>query len=299
MFGNPFGEFQQDPFFDFGAASPFGNPRRHHQHALRFDSHAAGRPAQFPATVAPSPRTCSTSSAAISTGRSAATAATVGEWPPATSSALVPRGPSTGRGGGLALPGYSFGLPQFDRVFEGVERMMSDAGERMLAQEASQRPDFNGRVYSHASVYAYRSDGSGEPQVYQAVSESRAGPGGVRETRKALKDSRSREERIAVGTTSAAAGTRLRGGETPARASSRRTITMMALTRARASSLTANGTGVLLASPLKAAPAEAASETVALGTIGPSRTAGIESIKTVRHLLNLRSSGWIKYPLPA
>uniref|UniRef100_A0A1I8F7A4 RES domain-containing protein n=1 Tax=Macrostomum lignano TaxID=282301 RepID=A0A1I8F7A4_9PLAT len=132
--------------------------------------------------------------------------------------------------------------------------MMSDAGERMLAaQEASQRPDFNGRVYSHASVYAYRSDGSGEPQVYQAVSESRAGgPGGVRETRKALKDSRSREERIALGTTSAAAGTRLRGGETPARASSRRTITMMALTRARASSFDREWTGVLLASPLKA-----------------------------------------------
>ncbi|PAA46782.1 hypothetical protein BOX15_Mlig030875g3 [Macrostomum lignano] len=201
MFGNPFGEFQQDPFFDFGAASPFGNPRRHHQHALRFDSHAAGRARSVPGhggAFAEDLQHQQRRHQHRSQRRNGGDGG--GEWPPATSSALVPRGPSTGRGGGLALPGYSFGLPQFDRVFEGVERMMSDAGERMLAaQEASQRPDFNGRVYSHASVYAYRSDGSGEPQVYQAVSESRAGPGGVRETRKALKDSRSREERIAVG----------------------------------------------------------------------------------------------------
>merc|ERR1712002_773393 len=53
--------------------------------------------------------------------------------------------------------------------------------------------------YSHSSVYSYTSDGQGPPKVFQAASEERRGPGGVRETKKAVKDSESGVQRMAVG----------------------------------------------------------------------------------------------------
>uniref|UniRef100_A0A1I8FAE6 Os01g0705300 protein n=1 Tax=Macrostomum lignano TaxID=282301 RepID=A0A1I8FAE6_9PLAT len=245
-------------------------------------------PAQFPATVAPSPRTCSTSSAAISsTGRSAATAATVAanghqrRAPPWCRVARPPVAEAVSR-----LPGYSFGLPQFDRVFEGVERMMSDAGERMLAAQEG--------------VSAARLQWPGLqpclgvrlPQRW-AVSESRAaGPGECP------------GERIAVGHHIAAAGTtrfERSGRNSRARASSRRTITMMALTRARGQQFDPREwTGVAARIAFKGRRRRRRPpRRVALGTIGPSR--GRQALKvnhkTVRHLLNLRVSDGLKIPL--
>uniref|UniRef100_A0A1I8H7M3 Uncharacterized protein n=1 Tax=Macrostomum lignano TaxID=282301 RepID=A0A1I8H7M3_9PLAT len=265
MFGNPFGEFQQDPFFDFGSAALAALAIRvaiTSTPPLRFTTNAtAGPPAQVPGhgRAFAAEDLQHQQRRAISTGRSAATAATVG-GEMATSDELPPwcrRGPSTGRGGGRPCPGqgYSFGLPQFDRLFEGVERMMSDAGERMLAaQEASQRPDFNAKARGPTamrSVYAYRSDGSGEPQVYQAVSESRAGL--------AEFDSRSREERIrrwAPHHRRPEAGTRLRGREHGGtllneQAAQRRGRHHYDGIDERGQQFDREWTGVLLASPLK------------------------------------------------
>merc|ERR1719334_832253 len=53
--------------------------------------------------------------------------------------------------------------------------------------------------YSHSSVYTYSSDGQGPPKVFQAASEERRAPGGVRETKKAVKDSQSGLQKMAVG----------------------------------------------------------------------------------------------------
>jgi len=57
----------------------------------------------------------------------------------------------------------------------------------------------NAHCYSHSSVYSYSNDGQGAPKMFQAASEERRGPGGVRETKKAVKDSESGVQKMAVG----------------------------------------------------------------------------------------------------
>lgn len=49
------------------------------------------------------------------------------------------------------------------------------------------------------SVTSISSGPDGRPQVYQASKQTAAGPGGVRETRKALSDSRSGVKKLSVG----------------------------------------------------------------------------------------------------
>merc|ERR1719348_519889 len=53
--------------------------------------------------------------------------------------------------------------------------------------------------FSHSSVYTYSSDGQGAPKVFQAAREERRGPGGVKETKKAVKDSEAGMQKMAVG----------------------------------------------------------------------------------------------------
>jgi len=53
--------------------------------------------------------------------------------------------------------------------------------------------------FSHSSVYTYSSDGQGAPKVFQAAKEERRGPGGVKETKKAVKDSEAGMQKMAVG----------------------------------------------------------------------------------------------------
>jgi len=70
-------------------------------------------------------------------------------------------------------------------------------------------PDMNGgggggggngaHSFSHSSVFSYTSDGQGPPKVFQASKEERQGPGGAKETKKAVKDSVSGMQRMAVG----------------------------------------------------------------------------------------------------
>jgi hypothetical protein len=45
----------------------------------------------------------------------------------------------------------------------------------------------------------YDNTGGGQPRVYQATSSSHQGPGGVRETRKTVRDSHSGVEKMAIG----------------------------------------------------------------------------------------------------
>lgn len=55
-----------------------------------------------------------------------------------------------------------------------------------------------GTMYSSSSVYSMTSGPDG-PQVYQATSSTRAGPGGIKETRKTVQDSRSGTKKMAIG----------------------------------------------------------------------------------------------------
>lgn len=59
--------------------------------------------------------------------------------------------------------------------------------------------DPNAAVYSSSSVMTYSNTGDGQPKVYQASTQVRQAPGGVKETRHMLRDSEKGIEKVAVG----------------------------------------------------------------------------------------------------
>lgn len=59
--------------------------------------------------------------------------------------------------------------------------------------------DPNSHSYMQSSVMSYSNTGEGPPKVYQATSATRQAPGGIRETRKAVRDSEAGLEKMAVG----------------------------------------------------------------------------------------------------
>ncbi len=54
-------------------------------------------------------------------------------------------------------------------------------------------------MFSSSSVMTYSNNGDGRPKIYQASSQVRQGPGGVKETRQMLRDSEKGLEKVAVG----------------------------------------------------------------------------------------------------
>lgn len=59
--------------------------------------------------------------------------------------------------------------------------------------------DPNSQVFSSSSVITYSNSGDGKPKVYQESSQMRQGPGGIKETRKMVRDSEKGIEKMAVG----------------------------------------------------------------------------------------------------
>jgi len=59
--------------------------------------------------------------------------------------------------------------------------------------------DPNTQVYSSSSVMTYSNTGDGKPKIYQASSQMRQAPGGVKETRQMIRDSEKGLEKVAVG----------------------------------------------------------------------------------------------------
>ncbi|NXH35128.1 MLF1 factor, partial [Myiagra hebetior] len=91
----------------------------------------------------------------------------------------------------------SFGDP-----FSAMDRMMSDMRNNMLEMhrkfdDLSIQPD--GHSFSSSSMMTYSKMGDEPPKVFQASTQTRTAPGGVKETRKALKDSESGLEKMAIG----------------------------------------------------------------------------------------------------
>lgn len=60
-------------------------------------------------------------------------------------------------------------------------------------------PSHGGIGYSSSSVFSMSTGPDGKPQIYQATSSTKQGPGGVRETRKTLQDSRSGTKKMSIG----------------------------------------------------------------------------------------------------
>ncbi|CAM1306593.1 Mlf (predicted) [Pycnogonum litorale] len=77
-------------------------------------------------------------------------------------------------------------------LFPSVNNMFDD-----IQQMAANNP--NCHSYSSSSVMSYTFDEVGHPQVYEVSSSTRNAPGGVRETRKTLRDSKTGEQKMAIG----------------------------------------------------------------------------------------------------
>uniref|UniRef100_A0A8C6DNV6 Myeloid leukemia factor 1 n=1 Tax=Moschus moschiferus TaxID=68415 RepID=A0A8C6DNV6_MOSMO len=86
--------------------------------------------------------------------------------------------------------------------FQAMDRMMLNMRNSM--QEIQRNfghlsMDPNGHSFSSSSVMTYSKVGDEPPKVFQASTQTRRAPGGIKETRKALRDSDSGVEKMAVG----------------------------------------------------------------------------------------------------
>lgn len=90
----------------------------------------------------------------------------------------------------------------FSGMFHGMNQMMNRMQQRFGEIErqiqTTSEGDPNSHSYSSSSYYSYDGRGS-EPHVYQAHTSTRTAPGGIRETRKAVTDSRTGEEKMEIG----------------------------------------------------------------------------------------------------
>ncbi|ELU09138.1 hypothetical protein CAPTEDRAFT_183814 [Capitella teleta] len=105
-----------------------------------------------------------------------------------------------GEGQQIAARHQGFADP-FGDIFGNMDRMMQGMMGNMSHMMQAPPSSHNGRsqVFSQSSVMTYNNTGSGQPHVYQATSSTHQGPGGVRETRKTVRDSKSGLEKMAVG----------------------------------------------------------------------------------------------------
>ncbi|XP_051482729.1 myeloid leukemia factor 1 isoform X2 [Apus apus] len=90
----------------------------------------------------------------------------------------------------------------FGEPFFAMDRMMSNMRNSMLEMhrkfdDLSVNPDAH--TFSSSSVMTYSKRGDEPPKVFQASAQTRTAPGGVKETRKALRDSESGLEKMAIG----------------------------------------------------------------------------------------------------
>ncbi|XP_064642952.1 myeloid leukemia factor 2-like [Lineus longissimus] len=83
----------------------------------------------------------------------------------------------------------------FPSMFGGQHDMM----QRMSQMQEQMHNNPNCHSYSSSTVMSYSNTGNGEPKMYQASSSTRTAPGGVKETRKAVRDSESGIDKMAVG----------------------------------------------------------------------------------------------------
>ena len=97
-----------------------------------------------------------------------------------------------------------FGLGFDQDPFGGIDRMMVhmrstfDSMHRNMAslQQEAESGHHDGHSFMRQSVYSYSSTGNGAPRVYEAHSSTRTAPGGIRETRRAVRDSERELEKV-------------------------------------------------------------------------------------------------------
>ncbi|ESN90155.1 hypothetical protein HELRODRAFT_104401 [Helobdella robusta] len=78
-------------------------------------------------------------------------------------------------------------LPAFGNLHTGFESFSSGSN------------DVNGFGYSSMKVSSYVNDGSGPPKVFEAVQSTKVAPGGLKETKKAMRDTMVGVEKMSLG----------------------------------------------------------------------------------------------------
>ncbi|XP_053164047.1 myeloid leukemia factor 1 isoform X6 [Hemicordylus capensis] len=175
MFGGLTRIFEDDPFF----RDPFA---AHNEHMRHFFSDAFGRD-QFPALKdgregTLNQRGCPDSRVALRDNHKA------------MSFPLMPFGCF----GGMNM--------DFRDPFSAMDRMMSNMRNSMVDLQRNfdkMALDPNAHSFSSSSVMTYSKKGDEPPKVFQASAQTRMAPGGIKETRKALKDTESGLEKMAIG----------------------------------------------------------------------------------------------------
>ncbi|XP_030601239.1 myeloid leukemia factor 1 [Archocentrus centrarchus] len=83
----------------------------------------------------------------------------------------------------------------FDNMMSGMRSRM----EEMHRNFENVSTDSNAHSFSSSSVMTYSKVGNEPPKVYQATSSTRCAPGGIKETRQAVRDSESGLEKMKIG----------------------------------------------------------------------------------------------------
>ncbi|XP_042314708.1 myeloid leukemia factor 1 isoform X4 [Sceloporus undulatus] len=103
------------------------------------------------------------------------------------------------------MPFGSFGGMQnidFRDPFSAVNMMMSNMGNHMMDLQANfdkMALNSNAHVFSSSSMMTFTKKGDEPPKIFQASAQTHVAPGGIKETRKALKDSETGLEKMAIG----------------------------------------------------------------------------------------------------
>ncbi|KAM9275008.1 myeloid leukemia factor 1 isoform 6-T6 [Cariama cristata] len=98
-----------------------------------------------------------------------------------------------------------FGRDPFLSITDGGERTVDRRAHQdsQVALRGNRRDDLSihpdAHTFSSSSVMTYSKIGDEPPKVFQASAQTRTAPGGIKETRKALKDSESGLEKMAIG----------------------------------------------------------------------------------------------------
>uniref|UniRef100_A0A2D4M9C4 Myeloid leukemia factor 1 n=1 Tax=Micrurus spixii TaxID=129469 RepID=A0A2D4M9C4_9SAUR len=90
----------------------------------------------------------------------------------------------------------------FRNPFFAMDRMMSNMRTGMVEMQRNfdkMALDPNAHSYSSSSVMTYSKKGDEPPKVFQASAQTRTAPGGIKEIRKACRDSESGLEKMAIG----------------------------------------------------------------------------------------------------
>ncbi|XP_002124907.2 myeloid leukemia factor 1-like [Ciona intestinalis] len=88
---------------------------------------------------------------------------------------------------------------EFMDPFQGMFRHMNKAIEEMHSGMENMKNDPNVHMYSSCSTMSYMNDGKSKPKIYQAASSTRRAPGAIKETHRAVRDSETGVEKMAVG----------------------------------------------------------------------------------------------------